>query len=62
MTDLFLERHTLESDVQDIINIYEEKEELSKKDLIAFEDELEPHGYTFEWGLDLTPYNLQKIV
>jgi hypothetical protein len=59
--DLFYERETLESEVQDIINFYEEKDDLSKEDMIKFEDDLKPHGYTFDWGLDMTPFGLQKI-
>ena len=25
-------------------------------------DELEPHGYTFDYGLDGEPYNLYKLI
>ena len=65
MKDLFYHRNELPSDIEDIVIKYEdlsaEKDGLSKEDIIQFEEELKVHGYTFDWGLDLVPFNLQKM-
>lgn len=58
--DLFANISELPSEVQDIVNSfndylnpYEECERLLK--------ELKPYGYTFEYGLCGTPFDLSKI-
>jgi len=56
--DLFEQYETLPQPVQDILTEsfdanYEECEKMLKK--------IEPLGYTFEYGLDASPYNLQLI-
>ena len=63
--DLFFHKNLLPSEVEDIVIKYEdlsaEKDGLSTEDLNDFEEELKPHGYTFDWGLDYVPYDLHKI-
>jgi hypothetical protein len=58
--DLFNTPELLPQEVRDIIEKYEEMDtcyEMCQK-LI---EELEPHGYTCDYGLDAIPYELKKI-
>lgn len=59
--DLFQSIESLPVEVQEILERYDEEGDLYElcRNLLA---ELEPLGYTFEYGLDGIPFNLQKIV
>jgi type II secretory pathway component PulC len=62
--DLFEKIETLPIEVQNIINEYNVLEcnyGLSYIELNQLEANLKTHGYSFEWGLDCTPYNLKKL-
>ncbi len=59
--DLFENIESLPKEVQKVLNKYGKKSNLKHNDLEKFLDELKPLGYTFEYGLDLSPYNLRKI-
>jgi hypothetical protein len=58
--DLFNTPELLPQEVRDIIEKYEEMDTCYEmcRNLI---EELEPHGYTCDYGLDGIPYELQKI-
>lgn len=57
--DLFRNYDKLPKKVQRILAKYSDGEEYS--DLEDALSELEPLGYTFDYGLDAVPYNLRKI-
>ena len=56
--DLFEQYETLPKEVQNIISTFVDETYLECERLLK---ELEPYGYTFEYGLDAQPYNLHKI-
>ena len=56
--DLFEHYETLPQEVQDIIATFEDETYDECERLLK---ELEAHGYTFEYYLDASPYNLTKI-
>lgn len=60
MQDLFEVIETLPSEVQEIIQRYQDLDN-TYGDCEYLLGELELVGYTFEYGLDGIPYNLQKI-
>jgi hypothetical protein len=52
---------TLPQQVQEVINKYAKIETLDYQLIAKFSNELYDLGYTFESGLDATPFNLMKI-
>ena len=56
--DLFEHYETLPLEVQNILLTWEDETYEECERLLA---ELEPMGYTFEYYLDASPYNLTKI-
>ena len=64
-TDLFEHIETLPKEVQNVLdeyNVLECNYGLSYIELNQLEENLKTYGYSFQWGLDCTPYNLQKII
>ena len=59
--DLFKHYDLLPNTVMAIIEKYSENDTDPYKNCREMEAELKPLGYTFEWGLDGQPFNLQKI-
>lgn len=59
--DLFEHYETLPDEVRVIIEKHMTGEN-SWESCRALEAELEPLGYTFEWGLSGEPYDLRKII
>lgn len=59
--DLFLHYETLPVEVQRLIDKYVTCDS-SWENCRALEAELEPLGYTFEWGMSGEPYDLRKII
>ena len=60
MKDLFEDIKSLPAPVQAIIGAFDDNN-CSYAECSKMEAALMPLGYTFEWGLDGTPYDLQKI-
>lgn len=60
MTDLFETPEMLPIEVQNLLNSFADSEQ-SYKACEELEVALKSLGYTFEWGLDASPYNLRKI-
>tara|TARA_R110000796_G_scaffold58413_8_gene135005 strand:- start:9416 stop:9601 length:186 start_codon:yes stop_codon:yes gene_type:complete len=56
--DLFNQYETLPQEVQDIILTFEDESYTECERLLKA---LKPYGYTFEYYLDASPYNLTKI-
>ena len=64
MQDLFENQDLLPKKVRAIVKKFDTKfckEGDSYKLCRDFLTALEPHGYTFEYGLDAVPYDLQKV-
>lgn len=62
--DLFEHIETLPIEVQNVLheyNILDANYGLSYIELNQLEESLKIFGYSFQWGLDCTPYNLKKI-
>lgn len=59
--DLFEHYETLPNEVRVILDKYSTNDN-SYENCRALKGELEPLGYTFEWGLSGEPYNLTKII
>ena len=59
-SDLFEETEFLPIEIQKLLNDFSMKEQNYKNCEILL-SECEKLGYTFEFGLDATPINLQKI-
>ena len=62
MKDLFNHIEKLPTMVREIVLAYSEKldDSADYKTLEAFMDELHPHGYTFDYGLDGVPQSLRR--
>lgn len=60
-TDLFEHTENLPSEVLQVIDKYANLIDLSYTECEEFLNELEPLGYSFEYGLDAEPCNLTKI-
>ena len=60
MTDLFETPELIPAEVQNVLDSWDQDGD-PYKECTRLEIELAPLGYTFEWGLDGEPYNLQKI-
>jgi len=60
MTDLFEIIETLPLDVQNVLGSFE-REGYDYETCAKYLSILETKGYTFEYGLDGTPFNLTKI-
>jgi hypothetical protein len=58
--DLFEQWVTLPETMQNVLNKYADIEH-DYNTLEAMQSECEALGYTFEWGLDCVPYDLQEI-
>lgn len=58
--DLFEQYQTLPQEVQDIIITFRD-DYASYQECERLLAELEPYGYTFDYGLDATPFGLEKI-
>lgn len=56
--DLFEYYEELPQEVQDILITFEDETYEECERLL---NELKPYGYTFEYYLDATPYNLTKL-
>jgi len=59
--DLFKNVESLPQDVQNVIEKYDEDWEYTYENCANMQDELEELGYTFDYYLDATPYNLRKM-
>lgn len=62
--DLFYWQKDLPEDVASVVELYEEKYlsgDMDYADTRQYLQELHHLGYTFEYGLDNEPFNLQKI-
>lgn len=59
-TDLFENTHLLPKEVRKIIQSYEELE-FNYERCEQMLQELKPHNYTFEYGLDGIPFNLKEL-
>jgi hypothetical protein len=60
-TDLFQSLELLPDTVQECINQYAQSEQLNYQECKEFQSRLESMGYTFDYSLDATPFNLRKI-
>jgi hypothetical protein len=61
-TDLFQHYDQWPQELADVLNKYfEESEELNYQQLADMLKECEAIGYTFDYYLDATPFNLKKI-
>jgi len=56
--DLFEDLTKLPQEVRDILLTFEDE---TYAECERLEQELLPHGYTFEWGLGAEPFNLSKL-
>ena len=61
MTDLFGQVDTLPVEVQVVIAKFLKNDEYSYESCQQLAFDLEEFGYTCEYGLDASPYNLTKI-
>lgn len=59
--DLFEKIDTLPEWVQEIINKYSENDAMTSKELDKFQDELWELWYTFDYGLDMIPFELREL-
>ena len=59
--DLFNNVKSLPQDVQNVLEKYNEDWEYTYENCANMQDELEELGYTFDYYLDATPYNLRKM-
>ena len=59
--DLFERYDLLPVGVQDILTKFGDMD-IDYENCRALQNELEPLGYTFDWGLDAEPHNLRKIM
>jgi hypothetical protein len=59
--DLFNNVESLPQDVQSVLEKYQEDWEDTYENCANMQDELEELGYTFDYYLDATPYNLRKM-
>jgi hypothetical protein len=59
--DLFKNVESLPQNVQNVIEKYDEDWEYTYENCANMQDELEELGYTFDYYLDATPYNLRKM-
>ena len=59
--DLFNNIESLPQDVQNVLKKYQEDWEDTYENCANMQDELEELGYTFDYYLDATPYNLRKM-
>jgi len=59
--DLFNNIESLPQDVQSVLEKYQEDWEDTYENCANMQDELEELGYTFDYYLDATPYNLRKM-
>ncbi len=59
--DLFKNVESLPQNVQNVIEKYDEDWEYTYENCANMQDELEQLGYTFDYYLDATPYNLRKM-
>jgi len=59
--DLFEISETLPQEVQDILIKWGANDDLSYQQIGEFLDEIEALGYTFDYYLDATPYNLRLL-
>lgn len=57
--DLLANYETLPTEVKDIINSF--NDDFTYDNCERLLAELKPLGYTFDYGLDATPYDLRKI-
>lgn len=63
MKDLFEHYEEQPEELQEICEHYSIKEQaqgLNYNDCKSFLEEVEPLGYTFDYGLDAEPFNLRK--
>lgn len=58
--DLFECVETLPKKIQDILKSFDENAD-AYRELKRIVEELEQHGFTFDYYLDAEPYNLRKI-
>jgi len=58
--DLFENIESLPTEVQEVLNRYSGEDE-TYENAEALLSELQPLGYTFEYGLDAVPYGLKKV-
>jgi hypothetical protein len=58
--DLFDDYENLPKNLLDILNKYQENEDLNYFTIEKMLKEVNSIGYTFEYYLDCIPYNLQK--
>ena len=58
--DYFEYYDELSKEVQDILSSFSDRDD-TYQTCVELEQALLPYGYTFEWGLDATPYGLRKI-
>ena len=62
--DMFYWQKDLPEDVASVVELYEEKYlngDMDYADTKQYLQELQHLGYTFEYGLDNEPFNLQKV-
>lgn len=61
--DLFEQYETLPQEMQDLLAKWGEiiENDQSYDNCAKFLNEVEQHGYTFDYYLDAMPYNLRKI-
>lgn len=60
MSDLFETPELIPENVQEILDTFDDDKN-GYLELKRILDELEPLGYTFDYGLDAVPYELRKI-
>ena len=61
MIDLFETPELIPSSVTQVLNTFDEDNGCTYKELDRLLAELKPLGYSFDYGLDAEPYELQKI-
>jgi|14BtaG_2_1085337.scaffolds.fasta_scaffold192385_2 hypothetical protein len=62
--DLFEHREELPEEVLEVLDYYDsqmENDQMTSIQIALMEEGLRPYGYTFDWGMDMVPFNLRLI-
>jgi hypothetical protein len=61
MIDLFENPEGIPLEVQHVLSEFDENSNNTYKELERILNKLKPLGYTFDYGLDASPYELHKL-